>query len=244
MSIGLIAAVPAGAQGFGANKEKVTLQRKLPALIHLPGETIKVTVTSADEDGALPYDFQALLETELLKDDPNLRDDDNPAIQIICQITEYSHPDPTFTNKLGSGQAVGASNSPLSQLSKTASKIGATQRITGKLDVSFQAKDATGRVLISDNIDSTYDREFDSAGNSTAHGVFGQVGGTFSHAKGGAKSEDGPPTPAELRSRLIIDAVQQVAEHVVDTDENVDVLLARKDGPLEEGDKDALTGLW
>jgi tetratricopeptide (TPR) repeat protein len=244
ISFGMIAAAPAGAQGFGANKEKVTLQRKLPALIHLPGETIKVTVTSADEDGALPYDFQALLETELLKDDPNLRDDDNPSTQIICQITEYSHPDPVYTNKLGSGQALGAANSPLSTLSKTASKIGATQRITGKLDVSFQAKDATGRVLISDNIDSTYDREFDSAGNSTAHGVFGQVGGTFSHVKGGAKSEDGPPTPAELRSRLIIDAVQQVAEHVVDTDENVDVLLARKDGPLEEGDKDALTGLW
>ena len=116
---------------------------------------------------------------------------------------------------MGSGQAVGSSNSPLSALSKTASKIGATQRITGKLDVSFQAKDAKGRVLISDNIDSTYDREFDSAGNSTSHGVFGQVSGTFSHVKGGAKSEDGPPTPSELRSRLIIDAVQQIAEHLV-----------------------------
>ena len=244
IGVGALAVSHAGAQGFGANKEKVTLQRKLPALIHLPGETIKVTVTSADEDGALPYDFQALLETELLKDDPNLRDDDNPSTQIICQITEYSHPEPTYTNKLGTGQAVGASNSPLSQLSRTASKIGATQRITGKIDVSFQAKDATGHVLISDNIDSTYDREFDSAGNSTAHGVFGQVGGTFSHVKGGAKSEDGPPTPAELRSRLIIDAVQQIAEHIVDSDESVDVLLARKDGPLEEGDKDAMTGLW
>jgi tetratricopeptide (TPR) repeat protein len=244
LGVAALLTAPAGAQGFGANKEKVTLQRKLPALIHLPGETIKITVTSADEDGALPYDFQALLETELLKDDPNLRDDDNPSTQIICQITEYSHPEPIYTNKLGTGQAVGASNSPLSQLSRTASKIGATQRITGKIDVSFQAKDATGRVLISDNIDSTYDREFDSAGNSTSHGVFGQVSGTFSHAKGGAKSEDGPPTPAELRSRLIIDAVQQIAEHLVDSNENVDVLLARKDGPLEEGDKDAMTGLW
>jgi tetratricopeptide (TPR) repeat protein len=244
LGVAALLTASAGAQGFGANKEKVTLQRKLPALIHLPGETIKVTVTSADEDGALPYDFQALLETELLKDDPNLRDDDNPSTQIICQITEYSHPEPIYTNKLGTGQAVGSSNSPLSTLSKTASKIGATQRITGKLDVSFQAKDATGRVLISDNIDSTYDREFDSAGNSTSHGVFGQVTGTFSHVKGGAKSEDGPPTPAELRSRLIIDAVQQIAEHIVDSNETLDVLLARKDGPLEEGDKDALTGLW
>ncbi len=142
MSFGLIAAAPAGAQGFGANKEKVTLQRKLPALIHLPGETIKVIVTSADEDGALPYDFQALLETELLKDDPNLRDDDNPSRRSSVRspnIRTLNH----LHNKLGSGQAVGASNSPLSQLSKTAAKIGATERITGKIDVSFQAKDAT-----------------------------------------------------------------------------------------------------
>ena len=128
---------------------------------------------------------------------------------------------------MGSGQAVGPSTSPLSALSKAAAKIGATQRITGKLDVSFQAKDANGRILISDNIDSTYDREFDSAGNSTSHGVFGQMGGTFSHVKGGAKSEDGPPTPSELRSRLIIDAVQQIAEHLVDSNETVDVYLAQ-----------------
>ena len=63
-----LAPVPAAAQGFNGAKEKVTLHRKLPALVHLPGDTVKVTVTSADEDGALPYDFQAMLETELLKD--------------------------------------------------------------------------------------------------------------------------------------------------------------------------------
>src|ERR1700689_746659 len=101
MSLGLIAAAPAGAQGFGASKEKVTLHRKLPAVVHLPSDTIKVIINSSDaeEDGALPYDFQALLETELLKDDPNLREDDNPAVQIICEITEYSHPDPEYTNR-------------------------------------------------------------------------------------------------------------------------------------------------
>ena len=71
---GALASVPAGAQGFGAAKDKVTLHRKLPAIVHLPGDTIKVTVTSSEEDGTLPYDFQALLETELLKDEPNLRD--------------------------------------------------------------------------------------------------------------------------------------------------------------------------
>jgi tetratricopeptide (TPR) repeat protein len=241
MSIGLLAAAPAGAQGFGASKEKVTLHRKLPAVIHLPGDTIKVVINSSDaeEDGALPYDFQALLETELLKDDANLREDDNPAVEIICEITEYSHPDPEYTNKLAPAAALGGT-SPIASIAKA----GEVERITGKLNVSFQAKLANGRTLISDNVQSTYDQEFDAAGNSTAHGVFGQVAGSLSHAKGGQKSEDGPPTPAELRSRLIIDAVQQVAEHVVDSDESIDVLLARKDGPLEEGDKDAETGLW
>jgi tetratricopeptide (TPR) repeat protein len=241
MSIGLLAAAPAGAQGFGASKEKVTLHRRLPAVIHLPGDTIKVVINSSDaeEDGALPYDFQALLETELLKDDANLREDDNPAVEIICEITEYSHPDPEYTNKLAPAAALGGT-SPIASIAKA----GEVERITGKLNVSFQAKLANGRTLISDNVQSTYDQEFDAAGNSTAHGVFGQVAGSLSHAKGGQKSEDGPPTPAELRSRLIIDAVQQVAEHVVDSDESIDVLLARKDGPLEEGDKDAETGLW
>jgi tetratricopeptide (TPR) repeat protein len=239
---GALLAAPAGAQNFGANKEKVTLQRKLPALVHMPGDTIKVTVTSSDEDGTLPYDFQALLETELLKDDPNLRDDDNPATQIFCQITDYSHPDPTYTTRAAPGLAFGAGGI---DLTKSATKTASFERITGQLNVSFQAKDAAGHMLISDNISSSFDGEYDSEGNSTSHGMMGEITGKFSRAKGGARSEDlNPPTPAELRSRLIIDAVQQIAEHLVDTNETVDAYLARKDGPLEEGDKDALTGLW
>jgi hypothetical protein len=242
LSIGLLSAVPSGAQGFGAAKEKVTLQRKLPALVHMPGDTIKVTVTSSDEDGTLPYDFQALLETELLKDDPNLRDDDNPATQIICQITDYSHPDPTYTTRAAPGLAFGAGGI---DITKSATRTASFERITGQLNVSFQAKDAAGHMLISDNISSSFDGEYDSEGNSTSHGMMGEITGKFSRAKGGAKSEDlNPPTPAELRSRLIIDAVQQIAEHLVDTNESVDAYLARKDGPLEEGDKDAETGLW
>ena len=49
LGAGALAAVPAGAQSFGTAKEKVALQRKLPALVHLPGDTIKVTVTGDDD---------------------------------------------------------------------------------------------------------------------------------------------------------------------------------------------------
>lgn len=240
--VAALAAMPSPAQGFGASKEKVTLQRKLPALIQLPGNTIKVAVTTADEDGALPYDFQALLETELLKDDPDLREDDNPATQIICQITEYSHPDPIETQRVVPGMPLGTS---FSGLTKGATRTATFTRITGQLNVSFQAKNAAGGLLISDNISATYDQEFDSSGNSTSHGMMGSVTGTFGRLKGGGKSGDiNPPTPSELRSQLILDAVQQIAEHLVNSDEKLDVFLAQKSGPLDEGDKAAQAGLW
>jgi hypothetical protein len=234
VSAGALAAIPSPAQGFGASKIKVTLQRKLPALVHLPSDTIKLTVTTADEDSTLPYDFQALLETELLKDAPDLRELESAPVQIFCQITEYSHPDPVITKRVGPG---------LSAAGVTATSD--YTRITGQLNVSLQVKDSSGTLLISDNISATYDQEFDSAGNSASHGVLGSVTGTFGHMKGGQKSQDvNPPTPSELRSNLILDAVQQIAEHLVDTDEKIDVLLAQKPGPLDEGDKAAQTGLW
>ena len=215
------------------SKLRVTLQRKLPALVHLPSDTIKLTVTTADEDSTLPFDFQALLETELLKDAPDLREVDNAPVQIMCQITEYSHPDPVVTTRVGPGVS-------LSGVSATSDYT----RITGQLNVSLQVKDAGGNLLISDNISATYDQEFDSSGNSASHGVLGSVTGTFGHMKGGQKSEDvNPPTPSELRSNLILDAVQQIAEHLVDTDEKIDVLLAQKPGPLDEGDKAAADGI-
>lgn len=242
LGIAVVASHSASAQSFGAAKEKVTLQRKLPALIHLPGNSIKVTVTTADEDGALPFDFQALLETELLKDAPDLNISDNPSTQIICQITEYSHPDPIATTRMAPGLPIGTS---ITSMGKSAAKQSTFKRYTGELDVSLQVKTGAGKLLISDNIKSSYDQEFDSSGNSTAHGMMSSVTGSIRRAKGGDKSEDiNPPTPAELRSNLIMDSVQQICEHIVDTNETVDAFLAKKDGPLDEGDKAAETGLW
>ncbi|MGA9060977.1 MAG: hypothetical protein WB341_04835 [Terracidiphilus sp.] len=230
--VAALAATSLSAQSFGASKQKVTLQRKLPALVHLPGDSIKVTVTSDNGDGALPYDFQALLETELLKDDPNLREDDNPNTIITCRITQYASPHETDT--LG----------PAVALTKDAPKTQEFQRISGTLTVSFQAKTSSGATLASDNISSKYDEQFDSSGISTSHGVKGSLSGTWSRLKGQKNENDTAPALSDVRARLILDAVQQIAEHLVNTNESVDVLLAKKDGPLEEGDKDAVAGLW
>lgn len=229
---GALAALPASAQNFGAAKEKVLLQRKLPALVHMTGNSIKVTVTGGESDGALPYDFQALLETELLKDDPDLREDENPNTIITCRITEYSGPAMTTTT------------GPAIALTKGGPTTQQFQRWTGTLTVSFQAKTPAGLTLISDNVTSKYDEQFDSSGISTSHGVKGSLSGTWSKLKGQKNEENSPPTESELRSRLILDAVQQIAEHIVNTNETIEVFLAKQDGPLDEGDKDAVAGLW
>jgi tetratricopeptide (TPR) repeat protein len=232
LGIGALMAAPAGAQSFGAAKEKVTLQRKLPALIRLPGDSIKVVVTSGGDDGALPYDFQALLETELLKDNPNLREDEKPNSIITCRITEYAQPHQIVTL------------APAVALTKNSPKTQEFQRISGKLTVSFQAKTGNGETLISDNVTSNYDEQFDSSGISTSHGVMGSLSGSWNRLKGQKTGDNTAPTLADVRSRLILDAVQQIAEHIVNTDESVGVFLAKKEGPLDEGDKAAQTGLW
>src|ERR1700733_4545562 len=222
----------ADAQSFGAAKEKVLLQRKLPALAHLSGKTIKVKVTSHKEDAAFASDFGAQLETELLKNDPRLTTtENNPSAIILCQITDYSHPPPIATTQ----QAL--------SISKKGTKTEPATRIPGTLSVAFQAKTAGGQTLISDYVTPKYDRTFDNSGNNITNEIKNSVTGGWKRLTGGGSSEDvNPPTDAELRSRLINDVVRQIASHVVNTNETLEVFLARNKGPLEEGDKDAMAG--
>jgi len=232
VGVAALAALPASAQNFGAAKEKVLLQRKLPAIVRLPGNSIKVDVSGGDSDGALSYDFQALLETELLKDDPDLREDSNPNEIITCRITDYSGPVETD------------STAPGISLTKGAPATQQLQRWTGLLTVAFQARTPDGRTLISDNVTSKYDEQFDGSGISTSHGIKGSLSGTWGKLKGQKSDENSPPNSSEIRSRLILDVVQQIAEHIVNTNETIEVFLAKGDGALDEGDKDAQAGLW
>ncbi len=136
---------------------------------------------------------------------------------------------------------------PALALTKSAPKDQAYTRVTGSLSISFQAKSNTGKMLASDNVTAKYDREFDSSGNTSSEGVKGSVTSAWKRLSGGAgsSSEDlNPATDAELRSQLMLQAVQRIAEHLVNTNETVEVFLARQKGALEEGDKQASAGLW
>ncbi len=220
------------AQNFGAAKTKVTLQRKLPALYRLPGNTIRVKVTAHAEAADLATDLRTQLETELLKDDPHLQVEENdPAETVSCQITSYSHPKPIQRQQPGIGKQ------PPQVIT----------RITGSLSVAFEAKAKDGRVLGSANVPVNYDQEFDAAGNNVSHGVMGSLANSWHRLKGSSGNDNEemkPPTDAELRSLLLDSAVHRIAQNIVNTSESIDVFLAKDKGPIDEGDKLAVAGLW
>jgi hypothetical protein len=58
----------------------------------------------------------------------------------------------------------------------------------------------------------------------------------------GKSEADIPPTDAQLKDKLLKDVVSQISARLVNTDEPVEVLLAR--GNLDEANKQAEAGLW
>lgn len=231
----MMAAVAVWGQSFGMPlmKSKVTLQRKLPALMQLPGNTVKVTVTGHAGPADLPADLQTMLSAELVKNDPRLSvGDRDENATISCQIMEFEHPAPTTSTRPGI------------QTGKSAAKPVTYTRVTGMMRVSFTVRGSNGRTLGSDNITSKYDEEFDTSGNAVSGGIFGSMKNSVKRVTGGAKAENmNPPTDAELREKLIDGAVQQIVAQVVNTDETIEVLLAKGKG-MDEGVKDAEAGLW
>jgi hypothetical protein len=228
-------AVSVHAQNFGnliVNRKKIVLQRKLPPTGHVEGATFNVVVTTAaglQQD--LPTDLKSTLESLLIRDDSRLRTEDaHPDTVISCRITSYGLPQPQFTSQavLALGAKGGLQNQPM-------------ERVTGVLTVSFQAKDRSGHSLAADNVTAKFDEEYSAAG--AQQGVLHSMTHTVTHLTKGGSDDDTPPTPVELHDRLIQQAAQQIASHLVNTTELVDVYLA-KGGGLDAADKLMDEKLW
>jgi hypothetical protein len=220
-----------GSEGFGSSKRKVTLHRKLPPTAHLNGSAINVQVTGHNIQTDVAADLRNMLETELLKDDHRLRSEDkHPDSIIVCNITEYVPPTAqtsTHTTSLPGSKK---------QNQETVT------RYSGILKLAYTAKDAhSGRTLDSANITAKYDDEFNQYG-STNKSITENLSGTWNKLKHGKLAADKPPTAGELRDVLFSDAVSQIAARLVNTDEPVEVLLAR--GRLDDANKLAESGLW
>jgi hypothetical protein len=227
----VLAAPATYSQGFGSAKKKITLHRKLPPTAHLNGSTIDVQVTGHNIQTDVSTDLRNMLEAELLKDDHRLRSEDkHPDSVIVYSITEYVPP--TAQTSTHSTYVPGQKK----QGQETVT------RYSGILKLAYTAKDGhSGHTLDSANITAKYDDEFNQYG-STNKGITENLSSGWNKLKHGKLSPDKPPTAGELRDVLFSDAVSQIASRLVNTDEPVEVLLAR--GKLDDADKLAEAGLW
>jgi hypothetical protein len=226
----------AAAQNFGSlvvNRKKIVLVRKLPPTGHIEGVTFNVVVTlPAGMQADVGTDLQSTLESLLIRSDSRLRSEDtHPETTIACHVTSYAQPQPQQTSQ--AALTPGAKNGSLQNQPM--------ERVTGVLTVSFQARDRAGHSLAADNVTAKFDQEYTASG--AQQGIVHSVTHTVSHLTKGGADDDTPPTAVELHNRLIQDAAQQIAAHLVNTTEQVEVYLA-KGGGLDQADKLIEQKLW
>lgn len=224
------------AQGFGNGKKHVTLHRRLPAAVHLPGKAFDVRVTAHDASYSdVAQTLSDLIPTELEKNDKDLHEDKNtPDAVISCVVTAFETPPAqTFTR-----------NEVVVQKGKSPTQPKQFYKITGSLSVAYKTLKGKSEVIDSQALTGTYSQDFESGTNTAAdESVGSKMVDPFKRLAG----KKGPetvtaPTPAQLRQILIRQVVSQVAARVVNTDELIDVRLAR--GKLDEAGKIAEHGLW
>jgi hypothetical protein len=228
-------------QNFGSpmslTRKKVMLVRKLPPTGQIDGTGVKVVAAGVGVQGDVATTLKSDLEDILLRNDPKLRTEDvHPDTVITCTITSYSQPPPQRTTQ--SALSLGGNKNKPAQPESM-------ERVTGLMTVGFKAADArTGRSLAADNVKATYDQEFNVTQNTGGSGgLFHSMTQSMGHLTKGSSAQEAAPTPMELHDRLIQDAAMQIASHLVNTTEQVEVNLARGGG-LDEPVKLAESKLW
>jgi hypothetical protein len=244
LSLTLTTASAAFSQGFGQgllkSKRTVTLHRKLPATVNLKGGTIDVKTSASDKQNSFAVDkLTETLEAELLKYNNQFKVDSNkPDTLITCKITDLLIPQAKVVTRNVSAPVKGGKIYQTQQVPQS------FQEVTGSINVAYQVKDThSGKVLDADNLAGKYAQEFDAGGNKTDKSLKDRfTTNPFKKKSSEEKAEEAPPTAPELQQILVRKIVLQVAARLTNTDENVEVRLAR--GALDEYNDFAEKGLW
>lgn len=217
-------------------KKKVVLHRKLPAIIHLTTDSFTVKTVPRDKSQTdLAQTLSDILDAELMKDNNRLHEDkSSPGLVINCTITHFEIPKAqSFTRN----ELVLQKGHNLEQPKKF-------YKMSGTLEVAYQAKDGhSGKVLDSGNLQAKYAKEFEEGSNQEADkSIATKMIDPVKRAAGKKTADAGPPTETDIRQDLIHQVVSQIAVSLVNTDEKLEVYLAR--GKLSSADKLAENGLW
>lgn len=236
------------AQGFDklGLKKKITLHRKLPAVIHFTGTAFQVKVISRDPKHA---DIAAILkdrlETELSKSNAHLQaDEKSPALVISCIVTSFDLPPEEHFSKNEMVMVKGAPNAQGKQPTRPTEIPVQYKKIKGSLEVSYEARDRNQHIVDAKNVPAKYSEDFEAATNQPAsQSSLEKVSDPFKRIFGKKpEAAAGPPSPSEVRDKVINEAVNQIVPRITTTSETIEVLLAR--GKLDEANKSAEGGLW
>jgi hypothetical protein len=232
-------------QGFdkaGVMKTKITLHRKLPPVVHFTGTTIDTKVTAREAKYSdIAGTLNDQLQTELLKNNERFRvDSKSPEMVITCTVNSADIP----AQIPPPPQQYYSRVQTILQKGKQVQVTTYYFRVTGLLDLSYKAVDRSGRALDADNVSEKYSEEFVAGTNeNTGQSLSDKFEKPFKKMAG-KKTDDsgGLLTVAELRAKLIHDAIHEIVPRITTTNEPVDVLLAR--GKMDEANKSAEGGLW
>jgi hypothetical protein len=219
----LVACCPAVllGQGFGKIKKSVILERKLPAAVKLRGNTFVVKAT-AESGGnnckALAADkLQSTVEADLIHNNHQLTV--NPAAPdtfiAIRVLNCYALATPQYAMQFGKN--AGRPQQP------------SGYKVAADLSVTYEARSREGGFADAEPLEVKYNHEFNNAAAA------------FSGLRGKAEAE--PHTAEEVVQVLTNRMAQRIAARLVNTDEQVEVLLGRG-GALDEANRYAEAGQW
>ena len=227
------------AQGFGASKKTITLERKLPAVVHLPGTAIDIRPAASDHAKAdVAQALADVLLVTLQKNDPRLHVDKNsPDVVIGYSITTFQTPPP-----------IGFVRQETRYVNKRFVQVPVQYfKVVGELTIAYLAADGHKKTLDADTITKKYAQDFQVGTNVAAspdEGVGSFVSKINPFNKGKKPEENmGPPNAVQLRQILVDGVVSQLALRLVNTNEKIEVMLSRGK-PFDDANKLAEKGLW
>jgi hypothetical protein len=240
LSVTMSAGSAAYAQGFSGlvgMKTTITLDRKLPAMLKLPGNAIDIRPSPGPQaNPQVSQSLSELLLVELQKNDPNLRlDPKSPDVIVNYSIMAYQTPPPVTSVRQES-----------EYVNKRWVQVPVRYyTVTGLLTVTYRITDAHQRTLDADIVKANYSREFAAQTNqATDQSLTAKVSNPFKHMAGKSTEEPaGPPTAIELQQTLVAKVANEIAPRLVTTDEKVEVTLARGPG-FDEANKLAEKAQW
>jgi hypothetical protein len=234
------------AQSFGGafQRKTIVLARTLPPTGHIDGSTFVVKVVGVGVPPDVITGLQSTLESLLVSNDPRLRSvtgNDRPDAVINCQIMTFSQPPPQ--NSQQPGFAFGKKPAAAQPIT----------HITGMMTANFNAQDIRdSRSIAANTVTTKFDQEFPlpPPANASKTSAFGsmlsahipRVPGTGQSGQA-SEAEDKPPTPAELKNWLVQTTSLAIAAHLVNTSEQIQVLLARGGG-LDDANRLIDQKLW